>query len=205
MDVETWTTGKEITLFISATIVVCISIFLFLYVISPARRSPFILLGSVAINTLAIGIFPIFIIVLYEQYNHQKKQLAKAMQLNRMLHFKSKISSEMIQLTGENGKTELQLMPEEIIFLKSDGNYVDVHYRLKHPEKKLIRNRLKFLIEQLPKRQFFQCHKSYVVNKEYILSVVGNARNFELKLRDISDPIPVSRGKSEALKQFLEA
>lgn len=205
MDEEGWTTGKEMALFLVVIGVICTNIFLILFGFDLTSSTPLELFKSVVFNTLSIAIFPIIILVLYEQYNHQKKQLLKANEMNALLRQASEKSVELIQLMGENGKLELQIVPEELIFLKSDGNYVEAYYGSGRPEMKLIRNRLKALAEQLPDRLFFQCHKSYVVNKLSIVTVQGNARNFELKLRDTPDLIPVSRGKSNMLLQFLEA
>ena len=205
MDQERWTTGKEIVLFLVVISVMCISVFLILFGFDLTSSPPFELFKSVVFNTLSIAIFPIIILVLYEQYNHQKKQLVRAKEMNALLSQASEKSVELIQLMGENGKLELQLVPEELIFLKSEGNYVEVYYGIGQPEKKLIRNRLKSLGKQLPNGWFIQCHKSYVVNKHSIVSVKGNARNFELQLRGVPDMIPVSRSKSEELRSFLSA
>ena len=205
MDEEGWTIGKEIVLFLVALLVICLNIFLILFGFDLTSSSPLYLLKSVVFNTLSIAIFPIIILILFEQYNHQKKQLIKVTELNHLLSHESEKNRELIQLTGENGRMELQLLPKEIIFLKSDGNYVEVYYGLGKTERKLIRNRLMSLEKQLPNELFFQCHKSYVVNKHCIISVKGNARNFELKLRGVPDTIPVARSKSEDLKLFLKA
>lgn len=204
MNEENWTVGKEIVLFVVVLSVIGLNIFLILVLFDLTHSSPGSVFQSVVVNTLSIGIFPIIILVLYEQYNHQKKQLQKASEMNGLLSLKAEKSSALIQLTGENGKMELQLAPDELIFLKSDGNYVEVYFGLNQPEKKLIRNRLKLLMQQLPEQLFFQCHKSYVVNKQFIISIQGNARNFELQLRNIPDLIPVSRTRSEELGRFLK-
>ena len=202
---EDWTIGKEILLFLAVISVICLNIFLIFLAFDFSSSPPGELFTAVVFNTLAISIFPIITLVLFEQYNHKKKQLIKATEMNSSLSFEPKKTNERIQLAGENGKIELQLVPEELIFLKSDGNYVEVYHGLGQPEKKLIRNRLKFLAEQLPDHLFFHCHKSYVVNKLSVVMVHGNARNFELKLRDVSERIPVSRAKSEELNRFLKS
>lgn len=205
MNEEEWTIGKEIVLFMVVLGVICLNIFLIFFGFDLTSSSPLVVFKAVVFNTLSIAIFPIIILVLFEQYNHQKKQLLKANDMNKSLPQNSEKVSELIQLTGENGKVELQLMPDELIFLKSDGNYVEVYHGLNQPKKNLIRNRLKSLKNQLPGEFFFQCHKSYIINKRSIVSVQGNARNFELMLRDVSALIPVSRSKSEELRLFLSA
>jgi hypothetical protein len=202
---EKWTLGKEIKLILTVIFVIALFVFFLFFGFNLSKLNVYSLFQTVLVNTLIISFFPVVILVLFEQYNHQKKQWKKATEMNNFISQEdSAKSSELIQLLGENGKMELQLAPEELYFLKSDGNYVEVIYGSGHIQKKLVRNRLKSLANDLPVDLFFQCHKSYVVNKLSIVSVEGNARNFELKLRGFSDSIPVSRSKSEELILFLK-
>ena len=201
---ERWTVGKEILSTLIVLTVICLLIFLLLFSFQLTDLPALQLLEAVLLNTLIISLFPVVVLVLFEQYNHQKKQWKKAHEMNeRIANEPPSRKNSLIQLVGENGKIELQLDPEELIFLKAEGNYVEVFYGSDQSQKKLIRNRLKALAESLPVDLFFQCHKSYVINKRSIVSVEGNARNFELKLRSVPDSIPVSRTKSEELMRFL--
>ncbi|WP_425389580.1 LytTR family transcriptional regulator DNA-binding domain-containing protein [Ekhidna sp.] len=201
---DRWTVGKEILLILVVVGVICLLIFFILFYFQLTQLPPAQLFKLVLINTMMLSVFPVVILVLFEQYSHQKKQWKEAKEMNHLLGHEQIKSNDILQLFGENGKIELQLTPEELICLKSDGNYIEVIYGLDKLEKKLVRNRLKTLAEQLPDSLFFQCHKSYVVNKMSIVSVEGNARNFELKLRGVSGSIPVSRAKSEELIRFLK-
>lgn len=201
---DQWTMGKEMLLVLSVVVTIAFFVFLFFQLADLTEVKSFQLFKLVFLKTVMISILPVIILVLYEQYNHQKKQYKQATEMNDALGKADVTKNEdLIQLLGENGKMELQLTPKELIFLKSDGNYVEVFYGKEQPQKKLVRNRLKALSDALPE-SFFHCHKSYVVNKLSIVSVEGNARNFELKLRGVSDSIPVSRSKSAELSQFLK-
>ncbi|MCB0561246.1 MAG: hypothetical protein KDD09_19955 [Phaeodactylibacter sp.] len=56
-------------------------------------------------------------------------------------------SKENLLFEAENGKVELQIAYDKVLYLKADGNYVEVFYMDQHNyvQKKLIRNRLKSL------------------------------------------------------------
>ena len=212
MQEDSWTVGKEVTLYISVVAIICVLIFLFFVVLNLSTTPLSDLFKKVALFTAAISIFPIIIQVLYEQYRFQKRSAVNALALTKNLGSNSKVPSgvdngaESIRFEAENGKVELQLGMDQICYLKADGNYVEVFYlNQEKMEKKLIRNRLKVFAEQLPGRLFFHCHKSYVVNGKQILSVEGNARNFELTLHATSFRVPVSRSKSEKLSSFLKS
>ena len=203
---EEWSVGREVLLILTVLCSICLFIFVILFSFDLTDLTASDLFMQVIVTTLTISFFPVVILVLFEQYNHQRSQWKKALEMSSMLpQAVTHPGNDLIQLFGENGKLELQVSPHELIYLKSDGNYVDVIYGPEQTEKKLVRNRLKVLAEVLPDALFFQCHKSYIVNRSHIISVKGNARNFELKLRNVPDFIPVSRGKSEELTQFLKA
>ena len=210
---EKWTVGKEIFLFLLVTTTICINIFLLLLGFNLTDSAPVELFLTIVGYTLSIGFFPIVILVLYEQYNHQKKQLIKARELSELV--KEPIDgvgipedeNQKILFEAENGKVELQLATKDILYLESDGNYVDVYYfdSENTVQKKLIRNRLKSLASQLPPDTFFLCHRSYVVNGHHIIRVEGNARNFELVLKAVNNHIPVARSKSDLINNFLKS
>lgn len=200
--------GKEILLILIVLVIIVLIIFVIARILFPARVSGMALLTYIISKTLAISFFPILLMVLFEQYTHQRALLKKALQMNKSLDQPPTENQNLalIQLAGENGKMVLQLHVREIIMLESDGNYVDVfHFNGEEVKKTLIRSSLKALAEHLPPDHFFQCHKSYIINREHVVSVKGNARNFELSLRGMTKKVPVSRSRSEALSLFLRS
>lgn len=213
MQEENWTVGKEMILIITAVSGICLLNFALILVLGLSETPIYELFKLVVLYTIGISIIPVTVLILFEQFIHQRKKLQQAQNLTQQLRKRSasgadssKTLIDTITFKAENGNVELQLQPEEILFIKSDGNYVDVHFQLtgEKAQKKLIRNRLKNFIPVLPSVTFFQCHKSYIVNKIHITRVEGNARNLELILRGIDQRIPVSRSKSDDLSDLLK-
>ncbi len=212
LDDERWTVGKEVLLFLTVIIVICLAIYCLFLILNPQQNHWF-LLQTVFVRSILISIFPILILVLYEQSHYQRIKWKEAQALNRELLQKqipsqkktsSGIDSKVI-LTAENQKMALQIDAESLLFIKSEGNYVEVYYQQrKHLQKKLVRNSLKAISEQLPQRHFFRCHNRYLVNVYHIQRVEGNARNLELIMTNQELQIPVSRAKSQALQQLLQ-
>ena len=217
MKEENWTVFKELILIFLVIGAICLLNFVLIYSLGLTELNSSALFRVVVLTTLVISFFPVIIMVLFEQYVHQKKQAEQVKQLKEELkkstsairesvHAKQKNqTAQIVSFNAENGKTELQLLSEEILYLKSDGNYVEVYYKEAGDaiRKKLIRNRLKNFSAILPEALFFDCHKSYVVNVEHIIRIEGNARNIELILRGADKRIPVSRSKSESLRSLL--
>ena len=48
-----------------------------------------------------------------------------------------------------------------------------------------------------------RCHKSYIINSDYVLDISGNARGYLLKIKFISINVPVSRSFSKQSLQSL--
>lgn len=211
MSDDDWTMGKELALLVFIVSMIACTNFAVVFAIGLSSGSAVEAFLKVLGNTLAISIFPLSFSVLWEQFRHQKKQLQKVASLTEKAHlntFKNdpKTNHEsLIVFVGENEKPELQLVPNQISYMKSDGNYVDVIYtdEKEMSQKKLIRNRLKTLFEMLPEDRFFHAHKSFVINMNRVTELRGNARNLEVRMSPTNEWLPISRSKSEEFSQRL--
>lgn len=60
------------------------------------------------------------------------------------------------------------------------------------------------LYEQLPKDMFFRCHRSYIVNLSKISEIIPWFNGtYNIKLNDVVNSIPVSRGNAKEFKQLM--
>ena len=59
-------------------------------------------------------------------------------------------------------------------------------------------------MKQLPSIHFFQCHRSYIINKNLLLKSYGNARGYTLKSNKFGFEIPVSRRKISEMKSVVD-
>jgi DNA-binding LytR/AlgR family response regulator len=213
MQEDTWTVGKEIGLFVSVIATICLFIFISFVLFGLSGAPIARVFTQVVLYTMSISLVPVVILVLYEQYSFHKQSVRQALALTQGLSEGSTSTPaggqpmDTVLLEAENGKIELQVAADQILYLKADGNYVEVFYldQHRHIQKKLIRNRLKSLSEALPPNQFFPSHKSYIANAKQIEQVKGNARNFELVMHHTDVCVPVSRSRSKELAAFLQA
>lgn len=214
---DQWTVGKEILLILTVLLCIMLVIFVIMLGLHP-EADRWKLLGFVLLRTFLFSIFPVMILVLYEQYHYQKIKRQEAQQLNlamqppgegrpatpvREPHVGG--ADAKISLMAENQKIALRLDPAQLLFVRSEGNYVEVFYLHRQEiRKELVRAKLSALAEQVPVRHFFRCHKSFLVNLRHVLKVEGNARNLELVLDHYAEKIPVSRSKAKELPALLE-
>lgn len=75
---------------------------------------------------------------------------------------------------------------KDIIYLKSDNVYIEVHTVQK---KVLIREKLSTIIEKLPEKQFARTNQSFCINLTFVKEVEGN----EVVLQGVTEKIPLSK------------
>ncbi|MEN8116234.1 MAG: LytTR family DNA-binding domain-containing protein, partial [Bacteroidota bacterium] len=112
-----------------------------------------------------------------------------------------------IEFESENKSEYFHVFTEQIILVKSANNYVEVVYKTDDKvTKKLIRNTLKSTEELLSKYpQMIRCHRSYIVNKNYIQKVKKGTDGLILNMFDYAPEIHVSRQYVLKVKEALKA
>jgi DNA-binding LytR/AlgR family response regulator len=114
-------------------------------------------------------------------------------------------SDQKVVLYAENGKEKYEFQISSLLYISSEGNYVEVFSQNEVVEIKLIRNSLKKTEEQLRDYPFIlRCHRAYIVNINKITKTTGNAQGFKLTLENIVDKrIPVARSYTKQFKKLL--
>lgn len=170
-------------------------------------------IGSFALfqlYTLSIGIIPVVGITLISQNVQLRNNYKKAEDLNALLLYNlpnEKGAKTPIALCSETGKTEVELDLMQLLYLESDGNYVNVHYIEEEKEMyTLIRISLKGINEQLSAfSQMVKCHRAYMVNISHVYKVTGNAQGLILSLKHTNDKVPVSRSYVSVVRSVISA
>jgi hypothetical protein len=162
--------------------------------------------------TLAVGIFPLGLNILLKQQRLLKKYQSGAYQLDKQFSQPANRPQAAtvngpagIVFTSENGKEQFTIAPGDIRYITSADNYVRIHFIRDHQSSShLLRNTLRKAEEALaPFPQFFRCHRAYIVNLSAVEHVIGNAQGYKLHLKDVEEPIPVSRNLNTQLSERL--
>ena len=108
-----------------------------------------------------------------------------------------------IIIYSENKKENILININKVIYTSITGNYVSFYNITDEGIKEVvIRNTLSNILKQINDYpNFIRCHKSYIINTNYIVSISGNARGYFLKTNQIENLIPVSRKFN---KEYLE-
>jgi len=146
-----------------------------------------------------ICLVPIITLVLVIENKSLKHQIDSVhesnIKLKLMVHENTGNQTEMIQFISDNKSDKINLLPGDILLIKSAENYVEIVYKEnENIKQKLIRTTLRNIEEQLRKfPEFIRCHRTCIIDTKYILKLTSGYQGYRLKIMDYSEEIPVSR------------
>lgn len=149
--------------------------------------------------TTAVGIFPIVVLTyVFEKYQALRNERL-AGEIDIPIEKKPDDTLSIVPDTNQHEK--LTILTSAFLYAESDKNYCKIYYLYQGQVKRqLMRLSLKNLVIQLSSRsQIIRVHRSFVVNKENIEQVTGNARSLLLKMKEVEDRVPVSRSFNKKL------
>lgn len=150
----------------------------------------------------ATSVFPVTILLIV-QYFRARNEWEKQ---RWALQHQPKDNPAHITLRGENKHETITLLKQELLFLRSADNYVEI-FLLKNGsvERLMLRIALSRLAAQLETPDFIQTHRSYIVHLHHRLTLEGKSPNYQLRFETLPelDPVPVSKTHLPALRSAL--
>ncbi len=137
-------------------------------------------------RTLMIGFIPMILLMMARKVKQQRT-------LIRNLDHQVPVPGKIL-LSGENGKEQLLLNSEDLLYISSSDNYVEVHYEQKGQLRRMILRSTMTRMEALLQTQahIVRSHRSYIVNLHQIASFRAKGKGLQLSLRQRDHSIPVS-------------
>ena len=162
----------------------------------------------IAIMIVIISLSAVATLIVYTEFHSLKNQLREFSDSLTEIDDEGSITKEDVEIEfeSENKSEYFQLFLEQIMLIKSAKNYIEVIYKQGDKiSKRLIRNTLKTTEELLSKYpSLIRCHRSYIVNKNYIQKVAKGTEGLKLTLFDYSQEIHVSRQYILKVKEALK-
>lgn len=117
----------------------------------------------------------------------------------------SRIKKELInrkqELTIQKGQEISKILISEIVYIESEGNYLNIYLR---DEELRIRDTLSNIEKELAGKEFFRCHKGYLINGKSVSKL--RTSEVELKYGDHLKVIPIGRSyEKEIRRKILES
>jgi DNA-binding LytR/AlgR family response regulator len=161
----------------------------------------------IAVNIVLISAASVAVLIINE-YKFLKTKLQSFMTQNQDIDIQEPDADTLngIEFESENQSERFFLFPEQIILIKSAGNYIEIIYKLKEKvSRRMVRNTLANAEQLLSKYPFLvRCHRSSVVNINCIRKVDKTSEGLKLDLFDYSRPVSVSRQYVLKVKEALE-
>lgn len=163
-------------------------------------------IGITLVRTLMLGLLASGIYALFRYNLNTRQHLQLSQELNQKLQRQLRASQlqgePTIDLVMEN--KSVSFFRDQLIYINSEGNYLAFHLKgSKTPI--LYRERIKTIEKSLaPYPEFFRCHRSIIINLNFVESSKGNSQGLALKLFHTDKDLAVSRSNIKALRRILE-
>lgn len=200
---ERWTVGRQLIVsFLVVALGITASYFYLLLVGGEPNWGDYLFFSR---NGLLVAAFPITVVTLLDYIRKLRYYEGRALAAKLPERPELAPAGTPVILKDDRDRPEIALDANSIWCLHSDGNYVEVWFVNAEGsyERSLIRNTLSRLSEQLPTDTFLTCHRSWVVNKDMVEEVTGNAQGYRLH-RAGAPVVVVARGRSTVVLSGLE-
>jgi DNA-binding LytR/AlgR family response regulator len=210
-----WTIGKELLflLFILLSIGIANLFYTSLFFSIRITFHSFLIF---LLYTAAIGIIPITALTLVKHSYLLKQNQKLAATLSHSVEERKKVVAVSqpkedpegsLHFVSESDNEELFIDDKDLLLVDAEGNYITVVYREgKQNRKILLRNTLAYAQEvtkSLP--NIIKCHRSFLVNIDYITKIAGNSQGYQLHLDGYDQEVPVARSQTNTLKEAISA
>ena len=114
-------------------------------------------------------------------------------------------TKSLISFYDERGELQLSVTKDNLLYIESADNYINVWYMKSNmPKKLMLRNTLKRTAELLAETNVMRCHRGFMVNMEQVKVLRREKESFflELGVEGIKD-IPVSKTYGDAVMKWL--
>jgi hypothetical protein len=157
---------------------------------------------DIVLKIILISLFPGLAFYILNHYRKLKLSLNKVPQESES----SEIEIRKVVFMQSGNPEKMEFDPDEIMFLHSSNNYVEVHFVSGSEFKKeLLRTTLKQISSTLDAYpEFIICHRTFIVNLNFVEKITGPPQSKKLVIKGSPDEIPISRQYLVTVKSAVE-
>lgn len=157
---------------------------------------------------ILLGLFPMVVLVIFNRFKSMRMKLDELEEeaLQAGLFKVEKVMDAEVTFDSEYRSDNFTVNLSNIVFIRSANNYIEVMWLSGDSlQKQLIRSTLKRAEEILqPYNNIFRCHRTTLVNADYVIKLTGNPGNLRLIMGHCNEEIPVSRQYLLGVREALE-
>lgn len=210
---ENWTLGKEALLILGLFLLIITGNYIFILFAAKNFNQVFQFqtFSMVALQGILIGFIPACIAVLINYTIFLRRNLKEVevynQQLVKRLPVEFAPQKDEIIIPSNIKSETIRIVPSQLRFVKSEGNYVELYLEIDNKVKKEVyRTSIKIIEDALQKYpKIIRTHRCYLANLQKVTHYEGNARNFQLYFDDSETMVPVSRNKFQEIRDCMNA
>lgn len=211
---QSWNIGRETIFMLAILFSVSVANFIIgstICIIPGEDLTTLQLAGLSITRTYSVGFFPVMIITFVNYTVLLKRNLAKVEKHQFAINDNEPDviveAHKNILITSSTNNNDIEINLDELLYVMSDGNYVEFHLLKDEKEvREIRRNTMNNISKQLKSYPFiFKTHRAFMVNLGKIKESKGNAQGYQLRLEGSNTWIPVSRGNLAAFDKIVNA
>jgi hypothetical protein len=160
---------------------------------------------EVVIKLILTAVIPLTALIIINQNRMLRSRLKRADEINRKLKEHKQWQEEIINFVSDYQKDSLAIKVSLLLFIRSANNYIEVFWKEGEVVKnQMVRCSMAYAEELLKEYKFIiKCHRSYIININYIDRFEGNLQGYKLYYDKIDFPIPVSKNFASKLQELI--
>jgi hypothetical protein len=160
---------------------------------------------SLVIKLLLTAVIPISVLIIVNHNKMLRTHLKLADELSRKLKENKTIQDKIVYFNSDYQKDSLAIKISSLMFIRSANNYIEVFWKEGEKIKnQMVRSNMHYAENILKEYKFvFKCHRSYIVNINYIEKIEGNSQGYRLFFEKVEFPVPVAKTSVSKLKELI--
>jgi hypothetical protein len=160
---------------------------------------------NLVIKLILTAIIPMTALIVINQNRMLRSRLRFSDDINKKLKDHKTVQDRIVYFNSDYQKDSLAIKVNLLLFIRSANNYIEVFWK----EGEFVRNQMvrcsMAYAEDLLKEDKFivKCHRSFIVNINYIDRFEGNLQGYKLFFDKVEYPIPVSKNFAGKLKELI--
>jgi len=158
------------------------------------------------VKLIFVAIIPLTLLIVFNQNRLLKLHLETVRELNKKLNDSRQVFDKLVHFDLGQQNDKFSIKARLLVLIKSADNYIEIFWKDGDIVKKqLLRGTLSRAQELLVEYNFiFKCHRSFIVNINYINRVDGNTQGYKLFLEGVDFEVPVSKSSIDILKEKIK-
>ena len=197
---EGWNIKKEILWYMWILFTILVGYFFFTNALG-AMKFGF----AMVIKLLLTAVIPISIVIIVNHNKMLRSHLKLADEISKKLNDNKLVQEKIVYFDSDYQKDSLAINVSLLLLIRSANNYIEVFWKdAENIRNQMVRCSMLYAEELLKDHKFiFKCHRSYIVNINYIDRIEGNSEGYRLFFENVSFPIPVSKNSIERLRELI--